>query len=196
MKTRKCQWCKEHGNMEEMVIELTNSAKPVKKFYHKDCHEEFLKDKAFKEQEQKEKDELNDVIKKIYGVKEVPNSAWVLLEKLRGGNPVFGKQNIGKRYKEGYKYSLIKETFEYCSDTIEYWNGVKSFNGFMSAFRYALSIVIDKIYFVEQRAKQREKSAIAMKKHIEEIEQSSQEFEASYKKKDKAKKDISDFLDE
>lgn len=195
-KTRKCQICKGEGLFEEMKVEFVGKTKPVPKYYHETCHEEHLKDKAFKEVEQREKDELNEVIKKIYGVKEVPKQAWTLLEKLRGGNPVFGKkQQIGKRYKQGYKYPLIKETFEHCSETIEYWNGVKNFEGFMGAFKYALTIVIDKIYFVEQRATEREKKNALIEKHIEELEAEEQTYESNYKKKT-SNTDITDFLDD
>ncbi|AYP68363.1 hypothetical protein PQE75_gp116 [Bacillus phage vB_BcoS-136] len=195
-KTRKCQMCKEQGLLEEMQFELVGKTKPVKKYYHNHCYQEFLKEKEFKAKEQMEKDELNEVIKNIYGIKEIPSQAWVLLEKLRGGNPVFGKQNIGKRYKEGYEYPLIKETFEHCSDTIEYWNSVKDFNGFMGAFRYALTIVIDKIYYVEQRMKERESKKKLIEQHTIEMKSHEQEFESNYKKKTSNTTDISDFLDD
>lgn len=196
--TWKCQHCEISDTHEDdMEFEMVGDKKPVKRRYHKHCWQEHLKDKEFKADEQVKKDALNEVLKEIYGVKEIPNHAWALLEKLRGGNPVFGaKQNIGKRYKEGYEYPLIKETFEYCSDTIEYWNSVKNFDGFMRAFKYALSIIIDKIYVVEQRVKQREKQEILIEKHIENMEDGSQGFESSYKKPSKSNTDITDFLDD
>lgn len=194
-KTRVCQWCKVDDTLlEDMECEKVGK---VNKFYHKHCHQEFLKDKEFKESEKIEKDELVEVLKKIYGVKEVPRQVYPLLESLRNGLPVFGaRQNIGKRYKLGYKYSLIRETFEYCSDTIEYWNKTKDFNGFMGAFKYALSIVIDKIYIVEQRVKQREDKKVLMSKHLESLDTSNQEFKSNYKKKESKGADITDFLDD
>jgi hypothetical protein len=196
-KTRKCQWCGiDDTLMEEMEFDWSNEKKPRQLFYHKgECWDNYLEKKAFNEQEQKEKDELNDFLKKLYGVDNIPTQAWVLLEKLRGGNPIFGKQQIGKRYKQGYKYSLIKETFDYCSETIEYYNRIKNFEGFMGAFRYALGIIIDKIYTVEQRAKEREKKEAMVKKHLESVEADEQTFESNYKKPSK-NTDITDFLDD
>lgn len=197
--TWKCQHCGLIDTHEDdMEFEMVGVTKPVKKRYHKECFEQHLIDKAFKAEEQIKKDALNETIKEIYGVKELPNPAWTMLEALRGGNPVFrGKQqNMGKRYKEGYDYLLIKATFEYCSDTIEYWNGVKPFNGFMGAFTYAMSIIIDKVYVVEQRVKHQEKQEILIDKHLENTENSNQEFETNYKKPSKSNADITDFLDD
>lgn len=195
----KCQFCGVTDTpKDEMEFEMVGETKPVRKNYHKHCWEKHLKHKEFIADEMVKKNELNEVLKQIYGVKEIPNQAWVLLEKLRGGNPVFGaKQQTGKRYREGYEYPLIKETFEHCSDTIEYWNGVKNFNGFMSAFKYALSIVIDKIYVVEQRIESAKKQQAMIEKHLEKVVEAEEEdvFKTNYKRKEKANADITDFLD-
>jgi hypothetical protein len=194
--TRKCQYCKDKGLLEDMKIEIVGQAKPVRKFYHENCHNEFLKEKAFKEKEQSELDELTETIKSIYGVKDLPRQAFSLLQKLRNGDPVFGaKQKTGKRYKQGYEYTLIKETFEHCSETIHYWNSVKGFEGFMGAFKYALTIIIDKIYFVEQRVKERESKKAMIDKHVAEVEYDEHIFEHSYKKKS-SDTDITNFLDD
>lgn len=194
----KCQYCGITDTPKsQMEFELVGQAKPVKKYYHKHCYQDFLLDKEFKAKEQAEKDELTETIKKIFGVKDVPRQAFPLLEALRNGEPVFGaRQQIGKRYKQGYKYSLIKETFEYCSETINYWLEVKDFNGFMGAFKYALSIVIDKIYTVEQRVKEREKERLLIEKHLEQVEFEDTMYETNYKKPTKNANDITDFLDD
>jgi len=179
-----------------MEFELVGNAKPVRKYYHKSCYKNFLDDKRFKEEEAKELDSLKETIENIFGVKQLPNQAYPFLQKLRNGEQVFGRQNIGKRYKEGYKYSLIEETFVHCEDTIHYWLGVKDFNGFMGAFKYALSIVIDKIYYVEQRANERESKKAMMDRHIEHVIDEDV-FESNYKKKaSKTQDDILDFLDD
>jgi hypothetical protein len=143
-----------------------------------------------------ELDELRLVIQKIYGLDPLPHQAYPLLQKIRNGEPIVGKSKVGKRYKEGYSYPLIREAFEHCADTITYWNNVKDFNGFMNAFRYALAIVIDKLYVVEQRVAQRTQQKVLMEKHIERIEDVELEFETTYKKPTKNNADISDFLDD
>jgi hypothetical protein len=192
-KTRKCQWCKESGLLDDMTFEMSNGKKPVKKFYHNNCFVEYEKDKAFKEKEREELDKLVEVIKNIYGAKAVPSSIYPYLQDLRNGTKFFGKYDY--KYKEGYPYDLIAETFDYCSETIEYWNGVKSFNGLTSALKYALAIVCDKLQIVENRRKQREKQKILIEKHIENTNVEDQQYETSYKKKSNTT-DISDFLDD
>lgn len=180
-----------------MTFELVGNKKKVKKFYHlKPCYDSHLADKAFKQKESEELDDLVKVIMKIYGVKELPTQAYTLLQKLRNGERVFGKrQNIGKRYKQGYSYPLIAETFDHIEETIYYWNERKDFEGFMGAFKYALTIVIDKIYFVEKRKQEREQKQKMIDEHVKEVEHLD-EFESGFKKKTSNKSDITEFLDD
>lgn len=193
-KTRKCMRCKiEDTNVEDMEFEIVGEKRPLKKFYHKHCFVEHQQEKQFKAEEAEKLDRLVETLKKIYGVKTVPPQAYPFLQKLRNGEPVYGKQDCSKRYKEGYDYLLIEETFDYCSETIEYYNGTKGFNGFMQAFKYALSIIIDKIYFVEQRVKDRNRAEIVAQKQLEQMEM--QEEHVSNYKKPTRKNDISAFLD-
>lgn len=194
-KTRKCQWCEEQGLLEKMTFEWSNAKKPTKKFYHMDnCYEKYLEDKKFKEEERIELDKLIEVIKGIYGVKVVPSSIYPYLQDLRNGTKFFGKYDY--MYKKGYTYDLIAETFDYCSETIQYWNGIKSFNGLTSALKYALAIVCDKLQVVENRKKQREKQRLLIEKHMENVDEEDQIFETSFKKKEKSSNDITDFLDD
>lgn len=190
----KCQHCNiKDTDRDDMNFELATNGK-TKKYYHKSCHEEYLKDKEFKENERVELDKLVEVIKNIYGVKILPNSAYPFLQDLRNGTKFFGKYDY--KYKEGYTYDLIAETFEYCSDTIEYYNARKSFNGFIGALRYGLAIVCDKLSIVEQRRKHRENQERFIEKQIENMGYDGQEFESTYKKPKKSKSDISEFLDD
>ncbi|MFS0905695.1 hypothetical protein AB3N02_21865 [Priestia aryabhattai] len=195
--TRKCQICGiDDTHMDDMKFEVVGIKRPQKKYYHELCYEEHLKQQAFKDKEAKELDELRLVIQEIYGIDPLPNPAYPFLQKIRNGEPALaGKKKYDKRYKEGYSYPLIKETFEYCSDSIERANATKNFDGFMGAFRYGLAIIIDKLYFVEQRARKREQQKRQIEKHVEELAGTEQTFETSYKKPKKSKVDISAFLD-
>ena len=193
----KCQYCGITDTPKtEMEFELVGKTRPVRKYYHKTCYQKFLEDKKFKEKEAEELDSLRQTIEDIFGIKQLPNQVYPFLQKLRNGEQVFGRQNMGKRYKQGYTYKLIEETFRHCEDTIHYWLDRINFDGFMGAFKYALAIVIDKIYFVEQRAKEREDKDKMIEKHIEQVEISDVMFESNYKKKNKKDDDILDFLDD
>lgn len=184
--TRKCQRCKiDDTHKDSMKVEYVGS-KNTPKYYHENCYNEHLKEKQFKEEESRKLDELVKVIQDIYGIKELPTQVYPFIQKLRNGESVFNKQQTGKRYKQGYDFEIIKETYNYCSDTIEYWNQQKDFNGsFMNAFRYGLSIVIDKIYFVEQRMENRKQQVKAIERQMKHMSESEEdvEFVSSYKKK-------------
>lgn len=195
----KCQWCEITDTPKsEMEFELVGNKRPVRKYYHKHCYQDFLKDKEFKEQEQKELDSLVETIEDIFGLRKqkLPKQAYPFLQKLRNGEQVFGRQTMGKRYKQGYKYSLIEKTFIHCEDTIHESLARISPDGFMGAFKYSLAIVIDKIYFVEQREEERKAKQSMAEKHMENVEVSDDLFESNYQKKDKNDDDILDFLDD
>lgn len=201
-KTRKCQWCGiDDTLMEDMEFEVKGEKAPKKLFFHKDCYGDYREKQDFLDKERAEKDALVEVINDIYRPKGgIPRQAYPFLEAIRNGEPVFGdKQQIGKRYKEGYSYDLIRETYEHCTETIEYWNSVKGFDGFMQAFKYGLSIIIDKIYMVEQRVLERQKQERMIEKHVADNpfvdEHFEVEYETNFKKKDTKKNDITDFLD-
>lgn len=197
-RTRKCQVCGiDDTLMEEMECEIVGVKTKIPKYYHKKCYGKHLKEKKFKEEEQVKMDALNETLKEIYGVSQIPSQAWTLLQNMRNGEPVFGKrQRLSHRYKQGYDYLLIRDTFDYVSDTIEYHNRTKNFDGFMKAFKYGLAIVIDKIYFVELRNEKREQQKKMIEKHFETVSAEDMEFKSSYKRKEKSNTDITEFLDD
>ncbi|MGV4321159.1 hypothetical protein [Bacillus mojavensis] len=203
-KTRKCHWCGlDDTLMEEMEFDTVGVKRPIKKFYHRgECWDAYMEEKRFKQKEQEEKDKLNEFLVNFYGLHKtgIPGTAWTLLENLRNGNPVFNdgkspKQQT-KRYKEGYDYPLILETFDYITETLEYAHRTVPFDGFMGKFKYALRIVIDKIYLIESRREKREKQKENIERHIENIKVEDHIFETNYKKPAKSDTDISDFLDD
>lgn len=195
-KTRKCQLCGlDDTLLEDMKFEEVGK-KLIKKYYHDKCYEEHLIKQKFIEEELEELDKLRLVIQRIYGLDPLPHQAYPLLQKIRNGESITGGKSHGKRYKEGYSYTLIRETFEHCEDTISYWNNVKDFNGFLSAFRYALAIIIDKLYVVEQKVANKNRQELMVEKHIKNMSDEELEFESSYKKPTKSSSDISDFLDD
>lgn len=200
-KKRKCYWCNvTDTNMQDMEFVMVGETNPKKKHYHKgECWEAYLEKKAFIEKELKELDDLRLYLEDLYGLvkQDLPKGAYSMLQKIRNGEPALRNQkNMGKRYKEGYTYPIIQETFDYCSDTIEYWNKRKKFDSFMGGFIYALTIVIDKLYYIDQRSIERERIKALADKHLKEVEaQGAVEYKSNYKKPSKSNADISDFLD-
>lgn len=190
----KCQRCGiKDTERDEMEFEFVGLKKPQKKYYHKDCFEEHLKDKEFRRLEAIELDKLIQVIKEIYGAKLIPNNIYPYLQDLRNGTEFFGKFDY--KYKEGYPYDLIAETFDYCSETIEQSLRRISFSGFTNAFKYGLAIVCDKMRIVEERRERNKRQKLIINEHLKNLKEDDTEFETNYKKK-KKNADISDFLDD
>jgi hypothetical protein len=192
-KTWKCKQCGISDTHKDDMETIFKGEKKTPERYHKHCYQLYLKEQEFKEQERVELDKLVEVIKEIYGVKVIPSPCYPYLQDLRNGTKFFGKYDY--KYKQGYTYDLIAETFNYCSETIEYWNSRKNFSGFSGALRYGLAIVCDKLSIVEQRRKDKERQELLINKHVEATESHNEEFETSFKKKKKSNADITDFLD-
>ena len=97
---------------------------------------------------------------------------------------------MGKRYREGYDYDLIEETYEESRDAIEWSLQNKAFVNLGNALNYGLSIIINNIYGVEKR-----RERIESREHMEEIAENVKlenqgevvfdEFETTYKPKEK-----------
>lgn len=194
----KCQWCGEKSPRPEMEKVTTGVKTKVNKYYHKEeCYDEFLAEDAFKKEEAVKKDSLYEVVMEIYDVKALPNSFYMQIEGLRHGNRVFKRQNMGKRYREGYGYDLIEATYKESIDAIEWSLHNKAFDNLANALNYGLSIVINNIYGVEKKFER-----MQSREHMEEIAESNKvgepdigEFQPSFKIKEEDDSDIMDFLD-
>lgn len=196
-----CQWCKGKSPKDQMAVQVTGKKRKINKYYHQDkCYNEFLEDKEFKRLEAERKDNLVQEIQRIYAVKALPSTVFPLLEALRNGNRIFGKQNMTKRYKQGYEYELIQETFAYCEDRIDYSVKVKNFNDITGAIKYGLSIVINHIHTVEKMIETRNAHAELAKEKAKAMRDSQTYieddavFKTSFKRADA--ETLSDFLDD
>ncbi|PYY28217.1 hypothetical protein [Paenibacillus illinoisensis] len=118
-----------------------------KRYYHKECcHEKYLKEKAFKANERLEMDSLAATIAKVHKLKTVstiPNTFYPYIQELRNDSVLFGRVN--KRYKQGITYRTIENTYQYCSEKIEWAKGNKEFKNLMSELRYCFAIVKNNI---------------------------------------------------
>lgn len=194
----KCQWCGEKSIRDEM--KQVKKGK-VNQYYHAlNCYDEYIAEEEFKKKEAIERDSLYNKVMKIYGVKALPTTYFMRIEALRHGNRVFTKQAMSKRYRQGYEYSLIEETYDYSEDSIIWSLNNKAFDNMANALNYGLTIIVNNIYAVEKR-----KQAKTSREHFEKISENVKEdsenipdeigFESSYKKKDTDNNDFFDMLD-
>lgn len=182
--------------MKQVKVGITTK---VNKYYHKDkCYEDFLAEEEFKREESIKKDSLYETVMKIYDIRVLPKSFYMQIEGLRHGNRVFKRQNMGRRYREGYGYDLIEESYMYSRDSIAWSLENKAFTNLANALNYGLSIIINNIYVVEMK-----RDSKRGKEHMQEVSDNLRQsdpaiiddFESSYKKKEKDENDISFLFD-
>lgn len=174
----KCQFCAVKDRREKI-----KGIHP-KGYIHSDCVDKYLKKKNFLEKERKEKDELVDTIVRIMGYssrQSIPSSFYSgYLEPFRNNSDLIRKI---KKYKEGFDYRTIKETFEYCEKDIKKYIAIKRENGdfknTIQELRYAFGIVKNNI-----------ENYMRIKKRIELIRKRQESKIESMNKKDYLNKDL------
>ncbi|MNX90085.1 hypothetical protein D3C86_1221190 [compost metagenome] len=118
-----------------------------KRYYHKVfCHEKYLQDKEFKQLEREQMDDLVSTIIKVHklqGRASIPHTFYPFVQDIRNDSQLFGRMD--KRYKQGVTYKVIEDTYEYCSDKIEWARGNKEFKNILSELKYCLAIVRNNI---------------------------------------------------
>lgn len=195
-----CQWCGSKDTRDKMKQVKVGVTTKVNKYYHKEeCYQAYLDEEEFKKEEAVKRDSLYETIMKIYDTKALPNSFYMQIEGLRHGNRVFKRQNMGKRYRQGYDYDLIEETYLYSEDAIEWSLDNKAFTNLANALNYGLSIIINNIYNVEMK-----RDAVRSREHMEKIAENVRKdedlpaniFESSYKKSKEDEHDISFLLED
>jgi hypothetical protein len=186
--------CGQKGDADEMIVRITHSeTREYKKHYHPDCYEKQLE----MDKENADRDKLNDIIKSVHKIPEaqpIPQQFWLKIQELRHGMVIFGKKK--KRYKQGFDFDLISETYEHCRESIEYWKKNKEFASLLNELQYGFAIINDKINIVKKKRDKKEHQNKVKEAKKDNIEQNiiSEEIEVKFKK-DKSKKDISKFLD-
>lgn len=186
----KCQYCKESVlasqkdtlACEVKVSESTGRAK--NQYYHHECYPKHLEAEEFKANELREKNELNEVIKSLYGVQyQLPFQFWQLVADLREGTNRYEKF-WKKKHKEGITYSLLKEAYLLARDNITWSRLNKQFKTLEEELRWGLKSAVSKVNDANRRMKgmdQQAKRAIAMEKA--QLEMMKDDREVSYKKK-------------
>lgn len=195
-----CQYCGSKSTRDKMQQVKVGVTTKVNKYYHKeDCYQAYLDEEEFKKEEAIKRESLYETIMSIYDTKVLPNTFYMQIEGLRHGNRVFKRQNMGKRYRQGYDYDLIEETYLYSKDAIEWSLDNKAFTNLANALNYGISIIINNIYNVERR-----REAIQSREEMEMIAENVRKeddlpanvFETSYKKAKEDEDDISFLFDD
>lgn len=196
----KCQQCKVKTPKDELVVHIHETSTGTKKnmYFHEECLKAYLKDREFKEVEAKELDELYVVIKELHRIDVIPTTFFSMyLQPLRNG--VFKSGTKTKKYKEGIPFSVMKDSYLYVKDSVEYARKNKEFDGSLGFLRYTFSIMVDKMPIAKKKKKQEEFAKVIQNENIN-IQQSHDDIafaerEYKFKKKTNGGVDMSEFLD-
>ncbi|PDZ55767.1 hypothetical protein CON15_19700 [Bacillus cereus] len=187
-----CKICGKQARQADMKVvkKSTNS------YYHEgECWDKYLENKAFKEKEKEEMDYLWDVFEKVNGFP-VPSRFVTSLQDLRNGSILYGK--VKRRFKQGYSYTLIAETYLECAESIEWAKKTKNFKNTLSECRYGLAIISNNIVNVRDKIARKARQREEIKESVAKMTDSDTTHlttNVNYNKnKQKKRVDISDLL--
>jgi hypothetical protein len=197
----KCQYCNEtipYSEKDTLTKEVKvskSTGKSKNLYYHPECYPKHIKCQEFLSKEKQERDELNEVVKNIYGVQyQLPLKFWEMVNDIRNGTNRYEKF-WKKRYKKGIPYSVLKEAFLMSKADIEWARLNKRFRTLDQELRYGLVIAVSKANDAHRKIKareQQEKMALAIEQN--QLEMMQDDREVSYKNVAKKHDDISFIL--
>lgn len=167
-----CQLCKKKDTDKKEMSTIDNK----KGYFHSHCIDAENERQAFLDREREEKDSLVDEIVRIHklsGRQSIPPRFYSdVLEPFRSDNVV--RQKINKRYKEGFDYKTILDTYLYLES-----NKIKAFltkkelsegNGIVSIFgelKYVFKIVSNNIENMIRAKRKKQNSKVRKEKVLE-----------------------------
>ncbi|MGG4105241.1 hypothetical protein AAXB25_15090 [Paenibacillus lautus] len=197
----KCQFCeqtvpyKERDTLTKEEVKVSSKGKTANKYWHNECYPKELAKREFLLNEQKQKDEMYETVKKIYNINFSPSKSWwEMIADLREGTNRYQKF-WKKRYKQGVPYNVIREAFLLSMHDIEWARMSKNFKSLDQEMRYGLMIMQGKVNDAFRKMKTREQQSKineAMEQvHIEDMKDNR---EVSFKKKQQENRDFSYLL--
>lgn len=139
----KCCYCKksEDKDNSDKIFQMQN-----KKYAHHSCYE-------FTQKEKKELDDLVEAIKEIHNILTIPPYFFPFLQDLRNGTNRCQNSSVKKK-KKGYRYILIKKTYELNAKVIQNGIRIKKIEDNMQKLLYSYAIVVSRIDRVNSYLKQ------------------------------------------
>ncbi|KON87459.1 hypothetical protein AF332_11885 [Sporosarcina globispora] len=198
MKEVKCTWCKTKDKKEEMKVEekgtgkfnKNGTEKMVRKYFHKECEIEFIKDKEMKKKELVELDLLYSFLRDLHKIQFLDGRMMEKIQDLRNGTIKIDGRKINK-YKQGVTYSLMLETYQYIQQKIDFILNSNQFKEKWNEFSYIFGTMVRNINTVQEAENRR----VITEKINRNIKVDKETVEIEVKKTQKKDDlDISDFL--
>ncbi|MCR8994570.1 hypothetical protein NW825_06310 [Brevibacillus laterosporus] len=153
-------------------------------YFHPECYEKHVKYEAFLEKEREEKNEMNEVVKRLYGVQyQLPPRFWEYVSDLREGTNRY-ERKWKKKYKKGIPFSVMAEAYRMSKADIEWARFNKNFKTLDGELNYGIMIMLSKVNDAYKRLKAKEQQTkIATAIEQQQVEMMADDREVVYKKK-------------
>lgn len=155
----KCFKCKEKSEKETMICIEKGKEKITRRYFHNECHIEFLQEKEAKEKDLKELDDLYKYLLKLHSLELLDGRMMEKIQDLRNGSIKINNKKI-KKYKQGVPYSLMLDTYRYLGEQIDRILLMKQTEPKWNQFSYVFGTMINNINMIKQ-----------LEKHITEVSQ-------------------------
>lgn len=196
----KCQFCEmtvPYADRDTLTkeVKVSKAGKTLNRYWHNECYPKELAKREVILNDKKEKDEMNETVKKIYNLKfDLPQNWWEYIADLREGTNRYQKF-WKKRYKQGVPFSVIREAYLLSVHDIEWARMSKNFKTIEQELRYGLMIMQGKVNDAFRKIKTREQQA-KRNEAMEEIQLKNMkdDREVSFKKQQQDDRDYSYLL--
>ncbi|TVX86012.1 hypothetical protein [Paenibacillus agilis] len=160
----KCQFCEQTAPFKQRdtlahEVKVSSKGKSVNQYWHRECYPKELEKREFLLNEQKQKDEMFETVKKIYKINFSPSKSWwEMIADLREGTNRYQKF-WKKKYKQGVPFNVIKEAFLLSVQDIEWARMSKNFKTLEHEMRYGLIVMQGKVNDAFRKMKTREQQS-------------------------------------
>jgi hypothetical protein len=145
----KCYKCKEKSEKDVMVCIESGKEKITRKYFHYDCHTEFLQQQESKQLDLKQWDELYHYLKNLHSLEVLDGRMIEKVQDLRNGTVKLNGKKVPK-YKQGITYLTMLETYKFIEQRIDYIKNSTQFQTKWNEFSYIFGTMINNINTIKE----------------------------------------------
>lgn len=145
----KCFKCKEKSEKETMICVEKGKEKITRKYFHNECHKEFLLEQETKEKDLKELDSLYKYLLNLHSLDVLDGRMMEKIQDLRNGSIKINNKKI-KKYKQGVPFSLMLDTYKFLGERIDSIINSMQFQTKWNEFSYIFGTMVNNIHTIKQ----------------------------------------------
>jgi hypothetical protein len=135
-----------------MICVEKGKEKITRRYFHSECHKEFLQEQELKEKDLKELDALYKYLLKLHSIEVLDGRMMEKIQDLRNGSIKINNKKI-KKYKQGITYSLMLDTYKFLNDRIDSIINSMQFQTKWNEFSYMFGTMVNNINTMKQLEK-------------------------------------------